>query len=86
MDLSYIKAKRYEQNNKVGRKEIQAFIGAMDRGRKGVFITTSNFAKGAQEYKKKQHLKHIKLIDGQMLTDLMIKHEVGVDTVKYIII
>ena len=39
LDLIYIQAKRYDPSNKVGRKEIQAFIGAMEHVQKGVFIT-----------------------------------------------
>lgn len=82
LDLIYIQAKRYSCDNKVGRKEIQAFVGAMEGVQKGVFITTSSFTKEAREYEKKQFAKHIRLIDGPMLTDLMIRHGVGVDNVK----
>ena len=82
LDLIYIQAKRYARDNKVGRKEIQSFVGAMEGVQKGVFITTSSFTKEAREYEKKQYSKHVRLIDGSMLTDLMIKHGVGVDSVK----
>ncbi len=35
LDMIYIQAKRYSQRNKVGRKEVQAFIGAMGNIQKG---------------------------------------------------
>lgn len=82
LDLIYIQAKRYAANNKVGRKEVQAFIGAMENIQKGVFITTSGFTKEAQTFGEQQQQKHVKLIDGIVLTDLMIKYGVGVDTVQ----
>jgi len=48
LDLVYIQAKRYSKENKVGRKEIQAFIGAMEHIQKGVYFTTSSFTKEAE--------------------------------------
>ena len=82
LDLIYIQAKRYSPNNHVGRKEIQAFVGAMISIQKGVFITTSSFTKEAQNYAEEQQLKRIKLIDGHMLLDLMIKYGIGVERVQ----
>lgn len=78
LDLIYIQAKRYASNNTVGRKEIQAFIGAMENVQKGVFITTSKFTREAKEFVNKQQQKNIKLIDGSLLTELLIKHKVGI--------
>ncbi len=77
----YIQAKRYTPPKKVGRPELQQFVGAMESIQKGVFITTSSFADTAIEYANKQQ-KHIVLIDGQMLSDLMITYGVGVSIVK----
>ena len=53
LDAIYIQAKRWEGT--VGRPEIQKFVGALqgNRAHKGVFITTSDFSKEAQEYVKK---------------------------------
>ena len=78
LDLIYIQAKRYDPSNKVGRKEIQAFIGAMEHVQKGVFITTSAFTKDALSFVEKQQQKSIKLIDGALLADLLVKYRVGV--------
>ena len=77
LDNIYIQAKRWESN--VGRPIIQAFAGSLEgfRARKGVMITTSNFSKEARHYVT-QIEKKIVLIDGEMLTELMLDHNVGV--------
>lgn len=78
LDLIYIQAKRYSPKNKVGRNELQAFIGAMQHIQKGVFITTSGFTKEAIQFMSKQQQKNIKLIDGEFLAELLVRYEVGV--------
>lgn len=78
LDLIYLQAKRYKQGITVGRKELQAFVGAMQNVQKGVFITTSSFTKEAKQYAEQQQQKNLRLIDGKMLTSLMIKYEVGI--------
>lgn len=81
LDLIYIQAKRYSENNTVGRKEIQAFVGAMENINKGVFITTSKFTREAISFVERQQ-KNIKLIDGKMLSDLLVKYQVGINSVQ----
>lgn len=78
LDLIYIQAKRYSSNCKIGRKDLQAFVGAMEHVQKGVFITTSSFTKEAEEFIRKQQQKSIKLIDGSLLSELLVKYEIGV--------
>lgn len=72
----YIQTKRFDRDNSVSRPELQKFVGAMagKNARKGVFITTSYFAKPAIEYAKNQN---VILIDGNKLVKLMIKYNVG---------
>lgn len=82
LDLIYIQAKKYSPTNKIGRKEIQAFIGAMEHVQKGVFITTSAFTKEATSFVEKQQQKSIKLIDGNILADLLVKYGVGVNVAQ----
>lgn len=82
LDLIYIQAKKYMPTNRIGRKEIQAFIGAMEHVQKGVFITTSTFTKEALSFVAKQLQKRIKLIDGNLLADLLVKYGVGVNVAK----
>ncbi len=78
LDLIYIQAKRYTGKKKVGREAIQSFIGAMENVHKGVFITTSSFTNGASSFVKKQQQKSIKLIDGMLLSELLVKYHVGI--------
>ena len=77
MDVSYIQAKRW--NSSVGRQEIQAFVGSLEgkRARNGVFITTSQFTRTAEEYIQTIE-KKVVLIDGKRLAGLMIDHGIGV--------
>ena len=77
LDKIYIQAKRYGEN-KVREKEIRNFIGAMSGDtRKGVFVTTSHFDKGA--IKKANDAHHtIILINGNKLIDLMHQFNVGI--------
>lgn len=82
LDLIYIQAKRYASSNKIGRKELQAFIGAMGHIQKGVFITTSTYTKEASTFGAQQKQKSIKLIDGNLLADYMVKYGIGVESVK----
>jgi restriction system protein len=50
LEVVYIQAKRWKDT--VSRPELQKFVGALHghNARKGVFITTSSFSKGAVEY------------------------------------
>ena len=79
LDMIYIQAKKWEDGNSVSRPEIQKFVGALQgkQAKKGVFITTSTFTKGAIEYASMVDTRVI-LIDGQKLANLMIDHDVGV--------
>ncbi|MGC9374897.1 MAG: restriction endonuclease [Bacteroidales bacterium] len=77
LDKIYIQAKRYGEN-KVREKDIRNFIGAMSGDTtKGVFVTTSDFDKGAIQ---KAHDAHhiIILINGTKLVDLMHQFNVGI--------
>lgn len=81
LEKIYLQAKRYT-DNKVNEREMQNFAGALSCSpvRKGVFITTSYFddkAKRKAEDASKKGLI-IRLINGEELTDLMIKHNIGV--------
>lgn len=79
LDRIYVQAKRYSQDNTVGRPEVQAFVGALHGhgAARGVFITTSQFTAGAREYAGTIGTRVI-LIDGERLAALMIKYGVAV--------
>ncbi len=79
LDTVYVQAKRWGRS--VGRPDVQSFAGSLEgfRARKGVMITTSSFTGEAQAYVS--HIeKRIVLIDGPMLANLMLDHNVGVTT------
>jgi len=82
LDRIYIQAKCYSPSQTVGSKDVQAFVGAMTNVHKGIFITSSHFSKDAYKYAEKQQTKNIKLIDGDALTSLMLKHSIGLTEVK----
>lgn len=79
LDIVYIQAKKWADT--ISRPEIQKFAGALQgqRARKGIFITTSDFSKGALDFVSRIDSK-IVLIDGAMLGQLMIDYNIGVTT------
>ncbi len=79
LEKIYLQAKRYS-DNKVNEKEMVYFIGALTRAKvqKGVFITTSEYSEKAVKAAKESANLRIKLVDGEELTKLMIKHNLGV--------
>jgi len=78
LDVIHIQAKRWTEKV-VGRPEIQNFAGSLEgqRGRKGVFITTSGFTSEACEYVRRIEKKII-LIDGPELARLCVDFNIGV--------
>lgn len=77
-DVIYVQAKRYDMDKTVGRPELQKFGGAIpEKNAKGLFVTTAKFSPDARQYADE---RHIILIDGQKLAQLMIEHDFGVST------
>ena len=81
----YIQAKRYAEDVVVGRPTVQSFVGALaTRGSTvGVFFTTSRFSAEATDAAQRVP-QDIALVDGLKLTELMIKHRVGVQVARHI--
>lgn len=79
----YVQAKRYAEDNVVSRPAIQGFVGALaTRGANvGVFFTTSKFSSEAIDAAERVP-QDIALVDGLKLTELMIKHRVGVQVAR----
>lgn len=78
LDRVYVQAKRYALDNAVGAGAIRDFFGSLDRFKatKGLFVTTSSFTTAARE--TSEYLsKRLVLIDGVLLSKLMIRYEVG---------
>lgn len=85
LDTIYLQAKRYATGSAVGVEKIREFAGSLDeRGAtKGVFVTTSHFAAPAKQYAQRSP-KHLVLLDGEKLTDLLIQFGVAVRTYRKI--
>jgi restriction system protein len=79
LDMIYLQAKRWKKESTISRPDIQTFVGSLvgKQASKGIFITTAKFSQGAIEYANSID-KRVILIDGQQLTDLMFKYNVGV--------
>jgi restriction system protein len=79
LDVVYVQAKRYATDHKVGRPDIQGFVGALHgaQASRGIFITTSSFSADAQIYAERVNARLV-LIDGPELARLMVEHNCGV--------
>ncbi|PAE12675.1 restriction endonuclease [Niallia circulans] len=79
LEMIYLQAKRWKKDSTISRPDIQTFVGSLvgKQASKGIFITTAKFSQGAIEYAGSID-KRVILIDGQQLTDLMFKYNVGV--------
>jgi restriction system protein len=78
LDRIYLQAKRYKVDNPVSEPEIRAFSGSLGAAKadKGVFVTTSSFTQPSIKFAERHPFK-IVLIDGKLLTALMIRYNVG---------
>lgn len=80
LGLNQIHIQAKQHTNPIGQKDMKEFAYTLEHGiQKGVMITTSTFTKGAIEISEESDAR-IVLIDGKRLTQLMIKHDVGVFT------
>ena len=79
LDVVYVQAKRYATDRKIGRPDIQGFVGALHgaQASRGIFITTSSFSADARIYAERVNAR-IVLIDGPELAQLMVQHNCGV--------
>ena len=80
----YLQAKLWDDKQGVSSIHIQQFSGSLDTfaATNGVYITTSRFTQPAIDAARNiaNSNKFIRLIDGQQLIELMIKHRLGVFT------
>jgi restriction system protein len=79
LDTVYVQAKKWAPERTVGDREIRDFIGALQlqRARKGVFFTTSDFTKSARDSATRSESRVV-LINGKKLAELMVDYKVGV--------
>lgn len=83
----YIQAKRYGRENLIGREDLQKFVGALavENSDKGVFITTSDFNRGAYEYVESLSVNtKIVLINGKKLSEFIYDFNLGMQTEQII--
>jgi restriction system protein len=83
----YIQAKRYGYDTTVPRDDIQKFVGALAvaQSEKGVFITTSDFSKGAYEYVASLNSStKIVLINGAKLSEYIYDYNLGLQNERTI--
>jgi len=76
----HIQAKRFNPSINVPREDIQKFVGALAvaQSNKGVFITTSNFTKGAIEYVENLNATTtIVLVNGEKLAQYIYDFGLG---------
>lgn len=78
VDQVYVQAKRYDEGNNISSAAIRDFFGSLDlkKAQKGIFFTTSEFSKSAQETANNLGTR-IVLIDGKRLSNLMIDYNIG---------
>jgi len=79
LDMVYVQAKRYRPGLSVPVSAVRDFAGALEakKANKGVFVTTSHFTKSAYEFTAAVSSR-IVLIDGERLSSLLIRNNIGV--------
>ncbi len=76
----HLQAKRYQPDITVGREALQKFVGALAvaQSNKGVFITTSDYSKGAKEYVESLNgSTTVVLINGKQLAEYIYDYGLG---------
>ncbi len=80
LNVVYVQAKHYAPGNNVQSATVQQFIGAA-KGRNGVFVTSSDFTKGARkEAENTGTSSHIALINGKEFVGYLIKYGIAIKT------
>ena len=79
LDMIYIQAKRLRPGSTVAVSAVRDFVGNLDAQHavKGIFVTTGEFTPAAHSVARAVS-KKIVLIDGRRLTELMVRHNVGI--------
>ncbi len=80
LEQIYLQVK--QRTDKVGRPQVSEFVGALQGkgASKGIFVTSSEFTKEAQEYAARLNVKVV-LIDGRKLAELMFDYGIGMAVV-----
>lgn len=83
LDAIYLQAKRLRPGSSVATSQLRDFVGSLEakRATKGVFVTTAHFSSSAQTYLT-AIARRVVLIDGDTLTSLMIRYNIGVCVIE----
>lgn len=79
-----VQVKRHTQN--IQRPDIQKLRGSLNVHEQGLFVTTSDFSKGAIEEATINDKKPIALMNGKKLVTLLVEHEMGIKHKKVILL
>lgn len=79
LDAIYLQAKRYRLGTSVPISQVRDFVGSLEahHAGKGVFVTTAHFTPAAREFIQAVQ-RRVVLVDGEQLSDIMIRHNIGV--------
>ena len=79
LDAIYLQAKRLKPGSAVPVSAVRDFVGSLDarHANKGIFVTTGHFTQASQDVVMAVSKKII-LISGKRLTELMVRHNIGV--------
>lgn len=79
IDRVYVQAKCYDSGSTIQESQVRDFSGSLDMRKttRGVFITTARFSEPAKRYVQGIQ-KQIVLVDGEELTRLMLRYNIGV--------
>lgn len=83
LDVIYLQAKRYKLGSPVPVADVRDFAGTLEarHAGKGVFVATSQFTKAGRDFVSLLS-RRIVLIDGETLTGLMIRHNIGLKVLE----
>lgn len=79
LDLIFLQAKRLKPGTAVSASQVRDFVGSLEarHATKGIFVTTGHFSLSARACVESIS-RRVVLINGQELTALMIRHNIGV--------
>ena len=75
----FVQVKHYKLESKISEKTVRDLRSGIQFGGRGVFVTTSDFVKGARETATEPGFPQIALINGRLLVELLHEHWAKMD-------
>lgn len=75
----FVQVKHYKLESKITEKTVRELRSGIQFGGRGVFVTTSDFRKGAREVATEPGFPQIALINGRLLVELLHEHWAKMD-------